>query len=196
MFGLGHLSIPGAFSCRAWRLCTSSGGGRRTIGFTSSFFSDRLAPPSNPCRGCCQIWDASRCYQGFGEGHGSKLWKRKSWIILRRPTTKSWVSSTKIWGNLRGARSVQSCDPRGVAIPPTRFIRGAQSSLGLNDLAGAIPDLEHVVAADRKFDYYRAAGLLSRCVRADGTAGTRGSAFREVTQISTTRRRCTTTRAS
>jgi hypothetical protein len=41
------------------------------------------------------------------------------------------------------------------------FYYRAQAALGLNDYAGAIPDLVHVVAADRKFDYYRAAGLLA-----------------------------------
>src|SRR5204863_5841034 len=38
------------------------------------------------------------------------------------------------------------------------FYSRAQCSLALHDLAAAIPDLERVVAGDRKFDYYRAAG--------------------------------------
>jgi len=35
-------------------------------------------------------------------------------------------------------------------------------------VAGAIPDLERVVTADRKFDYYRAAGLLAMRIRERG----------------------------
>lgn len=66
------------------------------------------------------------------------------------------------------------------------FYYRAQTSLGLQDLAAAIPDLERVVASDVKFDYYRAAGLL-----ADAYARTRQSEratplFEQVTQISTT----------
>lgn len=41
------------------------------------------------------------------------------------------------------------------------FYNRAKSALGLGDFAGAIPDLERVVAKDNKFDFYRAAGLLA-----------------------------------
>src|SRR6266571_100822 len=44
---------------------------------------------------------------------------------------------------------------------PYTFYHRAQCSLALDDLGAAIPDLEHVVASDAKFDYYRAAGLLA-----------------------------------
>src|SRR5437899_10714069 len=40
------------------------------------------------------------------------------------------------------------------------FYSRTQCSLGLNDLAAAIADLERVVAGDRKGDNYRAAGWL------------------------------------
>jgi hypothetical protein len=66
------------------------------------------------------------------------------------------------------------------------FYSRAQSSLGLNDLDGAIPDLERVVAADRKFDYYRAAGLLADAYARTGQLERAGQLFAEVTQISTT----------
>lgn len=66
------------------------------------------------------------------------------------------------------------------------FYYRAQASLGLGDFAGAIPDLERVVASDRKFDYYRAAGLL-----ADAYARTRqldraAELYGDVAQFSTT----------
>jgi hypothetical protein len=59
-------------------------------------------------------------------------------------------------------------------------------SLGLNDLAAAIPDLERVVAGDRKFDYYRAAGLLANAYARTGQLERANQLFAEVTQISTT----------
>src|ERR1700682_6340924 len=40
---------------------------------------------------------------------------------------------------------------------PHAFYNRAKCSLGLADLPAAIPDLEHVVRIDAKFDYYRAA---------------------------------------
>jgi hypothetical protein len=67
----------------------------------------------------------------------------------------------------------------------TFYSRGL-SSLGLNDFAGAIPDLERVVAADRKFDYYRAAGLLADAYGQTLQLDRAAPLFAEVTQISTT----------
>lgn len=66
------------------------------------------------------------------------------------------------------------------------FYSRAQCSLELNDLAAAILDLEHVVASDRKFDYYRAAGLLEDAYSRTGQLDRAESLFAEVTQISTT----------
>jgi hypothetical protein len=66
------------------------------------------------------------------------------------------------------------------------FYSRAQSSLGLNDFAAAIPDLERVVTADRKFDYYRAAGLLADAYAHTGQLDRADPLFAEVTQISTT----------
>ena len=66
------------------------------------------------------------------------------------------------------------------------FYYRALCSLGLNDLAAAIPDLERVVVADRKFDYYRAAGLLADSYARTGNLEHAEHWFGEVTQISTT----------
>ncbi|HXM49921.1 MAG TPA: tetratricopeptide repeat protein, partial [Pyrinomonadaceae bacterium] len=66
------------------------------------------------------------------------------------------------------------------------FYSRALCSLGLNDLPGAIPDLERVVTADRKFDYYRAAGLLADAYARTGQLERADALFAEVTQISTT----------
>jgi hypothetical protein len=69
---------------------------------------------------------------------------------------------------------------------PHTYYHRAQSHLGLGDLAGAIPDLEHVVASDSKFDYYRAAGLLADTYARTGQLDRAGKLFAEVTQFSTT----------
>lgn len=66
------------------------------------------------------------------------------------------------------------------------FYSRALCSLALNDLDSAIPDLERVVAADRKFDYYRAGGLLADAYARTGLLDRAEPLFAEVTQISTT----------
>src|SRR5215469_5794267 len=66
------------------------------------------------------------------------------------------------------------------------FYSRALCSLAMNDFAAAIPDLERVVAADRKFDYYRAAGLLADAYVHTGDLHRAEPLFAEVTQISTT----------
>jgi hypothetical protein len=66
------------------------------------------------------------------------------------------------------------------------FYSRALCSLAMNDFAAAIPDLERVVAADRKFDYYRAAGLLADAYARTGDLQRAEPLFAEATQISTT----------
>jgi hypothetical protein len=66
------------------------------------------------------------------------------------------------------------------------FYDRAKCYLGLGDLAGAIPDLEHVVRRDAKFDYYGAAGLLADAYARTGQLGSAAPYFAEATQFSTT----------
>jgi hypothetical protein len=66
------------------------------------------------------------------------------------------------------------------------FYYRAQASLGLGDFAAAIPDLERVVASDRKFDYYRAAGLLADAYAQTGQLERAEQLYIDVAQFSTT----------
>jgi hypothetical protein len=66
------------------------------------------------------------------------------------------------------------------------FYGRAKSLLGLDDYAGAIPDLERVVGADVKFDYYRAAGLLGDAYARTGELEKAAQWFAPATQYSTT----------
>jgi hypothetical protein len=66
------------------------------------------------------------------------------------------------------------------------FYYRAQAALGLNDYKAAIPDLEHVVASDRKFDYYRAAGLLADAHARTGDLARADDLFALATQFSST----------
>ena len=72
------------------------------------------------------------------------------------------------------------------ADSPHAFYDRAKCSLGLGDLTRAIPDLEHLVRTDAKFDYYRAAGLLADAYTRTGQLERAAPYFAEATQFSTT----------
>jgi tetratricopeptide (TPR) repeat protein len=66
------------------------------------------------------------------------------------------------------------------------FYCRAQAALGTTDYTAAIPDLERVLAADRKFDYYRAAGLLADAYARTGELEKAADWFALATQFSST----------
>ncbi len=69
---------------------------------------------------------------------------------------------------------------------PHAFYNRAKCYLGLDNFPGAIPDLEHVVGIDAKFDYHRAAGLLADAYARTGQLERAAPYFAEATQFSTT----------
>ena len=69
---------------------------------------------------------------------------------------------------------------------PHAFYNRAKCYLGLGDRAGAIPDLEHVVRTDAKFDYYRATGLLADAYARAGHLEFAAPYFAEAIKFSTT----------
>ena len=68
---------------------------------------------------------------------------------------------------------------------PDPFYGRALCSLALGDIAQAIPDLEKVVAMNRKHDYGRAMGLLAFCYAQTGQADAAEKLFREALTTST-----------
>lgn len=69
---------------------------------------------------------------------------------------------------------------------PHAFYLRARSALGMGDYAGAIPDLEYVVARDPKFDYYRATGLLGDAYARTGNLEKAAIFLAPAAQFSTT----------
>ena len=65
------------------------------------------------------------------------------------------------------------------------FYHRALCALEQADYAAAIPDLERVVARERKFDYWRAAGLLAHAYAVTGESERAGALFAEVIQQAT-----------
>jgi hypothetical protein len=100
-------------------------------------------------------------FQGFGRR--SRIQKVES-DILDNPSPANYEELGELYkdqGQYAKGREAftHAISARGDSIY-TFYSRG-QCSLAMNDLAAAIPDLQKVVVGDRKFDYYRAAGLLA-----------------------------------
>jgi len=125
-------------------------------------------------------------FQGFGRR--SRIQKVET-DILDNPSPANYEELGELYkdqGQYEKARDAFNRAITGRSDSIYTLYSRAQSSLGMNDLAAAIPDLERVVAGDRKFDYYRAAGLLANAYAQTGQLERADPVFAEVTQISTT----------
>jgi hypothetical protein len=65
------------------------------------------------------------------------------------------------------------------------FYRRALCAMESGDYAAALPDLEQVMAFDRRYDYQRAVGLLAHCCAKLGQVETASALFVEATATST-----------
>src|SRR2546421_12360264 len=125
-------------------------------------------------------------FQGFGRR--SRIQKVET-AILDNPSPANYEELGELYkdqGQFEKAREAFNHAITGRGDSVYTFYSRAHCSLGLNDLAGAIPDLERVVAADRKFDYYRTAGLLADAYARTGQLDRADQLFADVAQISTT----------
>ena len=73
--------------------------------------------------------------------------------------------------------------PMVTSVDP--YYRRGLSALGLGDAAAAVSDLERVVAAEPKYDTYRASGLLAHAYALAGQNDKAESQFQAATAIST-----------
>ena len=125
-------------------------------------------------------------FQGFGRRSRIQSLETQ---ILDNPSAANYEELGELYKDQRQYEKARDAFNRAIAARSDSiytFYSRAQSSRALNDYPAAIPDLEHVVTADRKFDYYRAAGLLADAYARTGQMEPAGRLFGEVTQISTT----------
>ena len=125
-------------------------------------------------------------FQGFGRKSRARMLETQ---ILDNPSAANYEELGEIYkddGQFEKAREAFTHAIAARSDSPHTFYFRAQSSLALNDLQAAISDLERVVAADRKFDYYRAAGLLADAYAKTGNLNLAGSLYADVTEYSTT----------
>ena len=100
-------------------------------------------------------------FQGMGRKSRIKALEAQ---ILDNPSAGNLEELADLYFDNKDYAKARDALNRAIAArsdSPHAFYLRAKSALALGDYAGAIPDLEHVVAKDAKFDYYRAAGLLA-----------------------------------
>src|SRR5260370_24605329 len=100
-------------------------------------------------------------FQGFGRRSRVKIVETQ---IIDNPSPANYEELGELYkdlGQFEKAREAFTSAIDARSASPYTFYSRAQCSLGLNDLARAIPELEPVVAADRKFEYYLAGGFLA-----------------------------------
>jgi hypothetical protein len=187
MFGLGHLLYPWGFLVQGLAIVHFIRRRPENYWFYVILF---LGPPGAAMYILAEVLPDLGLLRGFFQGFGrrSRIQKVKT-DILDNPSPANYEELGELYrdqGEFAKGREAftHAIDSRGAS--PYTFYSRAQCSLGLNDLAGAIPDLERVAAADRKFDYYRAAGLLADAYARTGQLERADQLFAEVTQISTT----------
>jgi hypothetical protein len=187
MFGLGHFFYPWGFLVQGLAIVHFIRRRPENYWFYVIFF---LGPPGAAVYILAEVLPdlglLRGVFQGFGRRSRIKIVETQ---ILDNPSPANFEELGELYkdqGEFAKGREAftHAIDARGAS--PYTFYSRAQCSLGLNDLPGAIPDLERVVAADRKFDYYRAAGLLADAYARTGQLESADQLFGEVTQISTT----------
>ncbi len=88
-------------------------------------------------------------------------------------------------GNYARARDLYNRAISSRTDSPDPFYRRAVCAIAMQDYAGALPDLERVIAKDPNYDYHRAQGLLAHVHAQLGHPEKADAIFRQVTTIST-----------
>ena len=187
MFGLGHLFYPWGLLLQGLAIVHFIRRRPENYWFYVIFF---LGPPGAGVYILAEVLPDLGLLRGVFQGFGrrSRIQKVET-EILDNPSVANYEELGELYkdqGQYEKSREAFNHAITGRSDSIYTYYSRAQSSLGMNDLAAAIPDLERVVAGDRKFDYYRAAGLLANAYAQTGQLERADQVFAEVTQISTT----------
>ena len=187
MFGLGHFFYPWGIILQGLAILHFIKRRPETYWFYVILF---LGPPGAAVYILAEMVPDLGLLRGFFQGFGRKSrLKIVETQIIDNPSPANYEELGELYkdlGQFQKAREAftHAIDSRSAS--PYVFYARAHCSLAVNDFAGAIPDLEHVVTADRKFDYYRAGALLADAYAKTGQLDRADQLFAEVTQISTT----------
>src|SRR5271167_2181937 len=109
-------------------------------------------------------------------------------LVLENPAVGNYEELGDLYldeGNFRRARECYDKAISSRADLPDVFHRRGIAEIQLGDFKAAVPDLEHVVSRDPKYDSHRAAGLLAHAYANTGELEKADELFQQVTQKST-----------
>jgi hypothetical protein len=109
-------------------------------------------------------------------------------IVLENPAAGNYEELGDLYlddGNFARARECYDKAIRSRADLPDSFYRRGIAKIHLGEFASAVPDLEHVVLRDPKYDSNRAAGLLAHAYANTGQPEKADALFQDVTHRST-----------
>jgi hypothetical protein len=109
-------------------------------------------------------------------------------IVLENPAVGNYEELGDLYLDEANYARARQCYDRAIssrADLPDVFHRRGIAEIQLGDFKAAVPDLEHVVSRDPRYDSYRAAGLLAHAYANTGEIEKANALFEQVTQKST-----------
>ena len=109
-------------------------------------------------------------------------------LIHDNPSAGNYEELAGLFQDEKKYAQARECYNKAITVrtdSPDPFYRRAQCAIELNDFAPAVPDLERVVARDRKYDFQRAPALLAHAYANTGQPEKADALFREVLITST-----------
>jgi len=109
-------------------------------------------------------------------------------LVLDNPAAGNYEELGDLFMEERNFARARECYDKAIhsrADMPDAFYRRGIAKIELGDFAAAIPDLEHVVSRDPKYDSNRAAGLLAHAYANNAEPERADALFEQVTQRST-----------
>ncbi len=115
-------------------------------------------------------------------------WKELEVAVQQNPSAGNYEELAELYREECDYGRARDCYNKAIGprtSHPDPFFGRAVCAIELGDIQAAIPDLEKVVAIDRKFDFQRALGLLGHCYAQTGRPAEADALFREALQTST-----------
>jgi len=109
-------------------------------------------------------------------------------LVLENPAAGNYEELGDLYLEERNFARARECYDKAIGKRsdlPDAFYRRGIAKLEMGDFAGAIPDLEHVVSRERKYDSNRAAALLAHAYGNAGQAERAEALFQDVLARST-----------
>ena len=115
-------------------------------------------------------------------------WKELQVAVQQNPSPGNYEELGDLYRQEGDWKAARECYNHAIGPRtghPDPYFGRAVSALEMGDVAAAIPDLEKVIALDRKFDFQRGVGLLAHCYALTGRSDEANALFREALETST-----------